>query len=256
MKNKQKNWLDYFLTYFHLASDVFIDEMHNQLTIQYENYFGKEIDWSKNISLFIEPIPERFVLNYFIDQNNKTIGILTAELKFLRYSIPTKIGWYASDSNENIHPNTYKGDVDIKFEIKEFEIDDSMKDFIINFEEIEKVKKSLDYTFKFPIFCENQKAFFHEGYFIINIEKKYLADIEKVIGQSLVNWNSDEEYPEIKIVPQERGFFHSFRFEGWEDGKAKFYFDNGSAADGIFEYVFSQLDKSDIPIKSIEIIGV
>lgn len=131
--------MDYFLTYFHLASDVFIDEMHNQLTMQYENYFGEKIDWSKNISLFIEPISEKYVLKYFIDKNNKTIGVLTAELKFLRYSIPTKISWYALNGNEKIHPNTYKGDVDIKFEIKEFELDEDMRDFIINFEEPEKV---------------------------------------------------------------------------------------------------------------------
>ena len=255
MKNKQKNWLEDMFLFFN-ATKEFVDEMNKQLPNQYDEIVFKKLDWNK-IKLFIEPRNDSKELYFLKDfLNNKYEAYIQAQVEYKGYSMGTLIQ-YSVDSPNKIYPDKYNGTQEIEFYVLHLCLNRFIRDLLpVEGKEDSKSKIPLSYTFKFPIFCENQKAFFHEGYFLIDIEKIHLVEIEKVIGQSLMNWNSDEEYPEIKIVPQERGFFHSFRFEGWEDGKAKFYFDNGSAADGIFEYVFSQLDKSDISIKSIEIIGV
>ena len=247
----EKKWLDYFLTYFTSASEGFISEMHNQLTSQFESYFGRKIDWSDNFSLFFAPIPERYILKYHLDKSGKEIAVLSCELEFLRYSIPAKIAWYSKNGKGKIHPDSCKDSSDVVFKIVEFDLSNEMREFILSYST--PINEPLDYNFKFPVYCVNGKMFIHEGHFIINIDKKDLRAIQEVIGKSLSKWNNDDVSIEGVDVKKNRGYFHSFGFKEWEDGKAKFVFDSGSAQDGVFEYLLSELDKSDIIINSIEI---
>ena len=248
----EKKWLEDMFLYFN-ATEEFVDEMYKQLPEQYNEIVFKQLDWSK-IKLFIEPRndnKENYFQYDFLD--DKYEGYIIAELQYERFSMGTEIG-YSVDSRKKIHPNEYDGSVKIEFYVVHLCMSRYLRDiFPMVGEEENEDREPLDYNFKFPVYCVNGKGFIHEGHFMINMNEKDLRAIQEIIGKSLSKWNNENVSIENIDIKESRGYFHSFGFEEWEEGKAKFYFDSGSAQDGVFEYLLSELDKSDIIINSIEI---
>lgn len=227
-------------------NDEFFIQLHEQAPPLFEKLVNKKIDWQR-AWLFIEPIDDKYIFHYGLGpvykNDNKEIVLMKCSLG----SVNGNIGWYNNSGPETITIHDEIGDRQLKFQLYDFDLRPNLFFTILGIENIRE-KKPLTKIDDYNVYFEFMP---HEGYVAIQFKEVPSAEEIELIGSRLEegrnSWNT-----QLK-----KGLFHNIYFEEIiEEKTALFYFDNGSAEDGVFEFILQKLSGMNLRIEKVELIGL
>lgn len=245
MKSKIPKWLDH--AYSCYPNREFWNQLHEQVPQLFENLVGRKINWQKTW-LFIEPIGDKYIFHYSLETPHlygpsREFVLMKCRLG----SVEGNIGWYNTSGLETITIHDEIGERKLKFILKDFEFKPSLFHTIAGFDEklLRNTLMTIDSTSVYYTILE------HEGFVAIEFNETPNQETLKMVGDLLEEgrneWNSEGT----------RGYFHNIYFsEMFNDNKALYYYDNGSAQAGQFAYILNKLADKSLGLKEIEITGL
>jgi len=244
MKRKIPKWLKYAHSLY--PNDEFFVQFQDQVPLLFEDLIGRKIDWQR-AWLFIEPISEKYIFHYSLDaplihHQNRELVLMKCSLG----SVHGNIGWYNNSGLETINIQDEIGDRKLKFVLNEFDLRAKYFHSIPNIEQ--KSEKKI--LMKIGEIAVSYDILPHEGYVAIHFKENPQPEIVNEIGELLEEgrgeWNHSGD----------KGLFHNIYFTEMEEEKvALFYFDNGSAHDGLFAFILNKLADKELGIERIEIVA-
>ena len=243
MKIKIPKWLkDAHSRY---PNDEFFIQLHEQAPPLFEKMINKKIDWQK-AWLFIEPINDKYIFHYGLGPVFKNVNRELVLMKCSLGSVNGNIGWYNNSGPETLTIHDEIGDRQLKFQLYDFDLRPDLF-FSIPGSNVTREKKILTKVDDFNVYFEFIP---HEGYIAIHFKEMPSDDNIELLRNILENgrntWNTEFN----------KGLFHNIYFEEVnEERTALFYFDNGSAENGVFEFILQKLSGENLEIEKIEIIG-
>lgn len=244
---KKIKWLEYFKDFMDVGSFTFIEQFDAQLRPQFETYFGREMDWKK-LLLFIEPSTE---VLFFNEVQGIKIGLLFCSLNYGSWPIYCQIAWRSEDGSQFIRPEMKELNERLIFKLYKF---DDSHELASKFPGIDSEPEllRLGSALNFPVYLLNG-VISHEGNLLISFkDNSKVEEVQRIFTRVQALWNDDDRV--IESFPAYRGKLHQIYFTEWtEEGQAEFYYDTGSAIDGVHEYLISSLKEMEDDILKVEL---
>lgn len=245
MKLKKILWLEE--ANFKSPSKSFLRQMDEQLRPLFEVYFNRKLNWDK-LWLYFETLPIPII---FEEKEGMKFTRLICQLRYGYYSIDCEIKWMNQDGTKHIDPDFYDSEEQLIFSILSIKDDHNrMKDFPGM--EDNKPLKLIHTSTSFPVVLLDG-VFSAEGNFLISLKNESIAqEVLRIFMKAHASWNDDTL--ELYSYPLNRGKLHEICLSGYtDDCIACFYFDIGTAIDGIHEYLISSLKTIEDDIKKVEV---
>lgn len=244
---KKIKWLEYFKGWLNVESSSFLEQLDTQLRPQFEYYLGKQFDWKKLI-LYIEPVVE---VLFFEEIEGIKVARLICSLNHGWDAVNCEIVWHTQDGRIFILPDTKELNEVLIFRIIKF---DESHVVASGFPTIgnEDVLYKLNTDINFPVYLL-RGVISHEGNLLITLkDHSKVGEVQRIFTQMQASWN-DEGFI-MDAFPTYRGKLHQIYFTEWtEEGRAEFYYDTGSAIDGVHEYLISSLKAIEDDILKVEL---
>lgn len=246
---KKIKWLKYFIESWE-PHPTFVYEMEKQLKPQFEEHFGRELNWDR---LWLFNVPLDGVMDFIINDNNYVVKFNCA-LIYGYAELKCVIEWYQFNSNEFFDVKNEIKDNQVVITLTQLERDDYwMKLFPGKNDKIGM--KRFPTNAYFTTFIEGRTPG-HEGYFDFQAgEEETLDQLKLTAEQAYTTWNDESII--IENTEEYRGKLHQLYYDGAgeEENSIRFYYDAGSSIDEIFAFLLEYIGERVEGIEQVVIRG-